>query len=736
MEKADGERSRADGSRMEKADGERSRAADARSDGAGGERSRAADARSDGAGGARSHADGGRMEKAAPGGEVARTKAPAALENVAGSTTTEGLPVAPSLGPSLAAEELGAQPSLFGARALRVCGLAVLVAAAAGVVARVLVSLIDFFTNLAFYGRLSLAPASPADNHLGAAVLVVPIVGGLVVGVMARYGSPAIRGHGIPEAMERVLEHESRIPARMTFLKPLSAAIAIGTGGPFGAEGPIIATGGALGSLVGQLGHMSPKERRALLAAGAAAGMAATFGSPVSAVLLAIELLLFELSPRSLVPVALAAATATAVRIALVGAAPVFPMPLIVAPSSAALATYVLIGAVVGVASVYVTRAVYAIEEAFEKLPVHWMWWPAIGALAVGAVGYFQPHALGVGYDNIERIVDGQLAARALFFLCAMKLVAWSISLGSGTSGGTLAPLFTIGGGLGALLGMGAAALAPQLGVDPRVAGLVGMAAMFAGASRALLASVVFAFETTRQPMGLLPLLGGCASAYLISCVLMRHSIMTRKIAERGVRVPTELASDVLDRENVGEYASRDVVTLRADQTLAAAREWLASKAAGSTHQGFPVVDASGAVLGVLTRRDLTEAAATESARGGAARTDAAKDESVRSEAARSKAALPDAARSKAAEAIVLADLIRRAPILAFEDTSLREAALTMAREDIGRLPVVVRGTKGPVVGMLTRSDVLRAQLRNLEEERVQSAVLLRGREREAPATT
>lgn len=596
-------------------------------------------------------------------------------------STADSLPVAPSLGPALAAEDLAARPAPVGRRTLRLCALAILVAVLAGFVSRVLVGLIDLVTNLAFFGRLSVAPASPAAASGGLHILLIPVAGGLLVGLMARYGSPAIRGHGIPEAMERVLEHQSRIPARVTFLKPLSAAIAIGTGGPFGAEGPIIATGGALGSLFGQLARLSARERRALLAAGAAAGMAATFGSPVSAVLLAVELLLFELSPRSLVPVALAASAATAVRILLLGAHPVFPMPVIGAPPPAAVAVYVALGAAVGVASVGATRIVYKIEELFERLPVHWMWWPAIGAIAVGVVGYFEPHALGVGYDNIERIVQGHLALRAMFFLCLLKFVAWAIALGSGTSGGTLAPLFTVGGGLGALLGAGVAAAFPSLGVDPHVAALVGMAAMFAGASRALLASVVFAFETTWQPMGLLPLLGGCAAAYLISCVMMKHSIMTLKIAQRGVRVPTEYTFDVLDRATAGAFASRNTVTLPAGRTLAAARDWLESREEGHGHQGFPIVDREGAVVGVLTRRDF-------------ARTDVPPD-------------------------TPLGDLVKRPPILVFEDTSLRDAVETMAREDIGRLPVVARGTSGPVTGMLTRSDVLRVHTERLEEERV-----------------
>jgi len=446
-------------------------------------------------------------------------------------------------------------------RTIILCLIAVAIGGVAVVVARVLVALISFFTNLSFYGHLSLAEASPVGNTLGLGVILVPVIGALVIGVMARYGSGAIRGHGIPEAMEQILLNESNISPRITILKPLSAAISIGTGGPFGAEGPIIATGGALGSLIGQLLHTTPDERKVLLAAGAAAGMSAIFGSPVSAVLLAIELLLFEYRPRSLIPVALASAVATGIRVTYAGTAGVFAMPAIAQPSGEALASYVVIGAIVGLLAVFVTKALYYIEEGFERLPVHWMWWPALGAVAVGVIGYFEPHTLGVGYDNIRDILSGTIVGPALVSLVVLKYLSWSIALGSGTSGGTLAPLFTIGGGLGALIGAGTAALFPSLGVDPRIAALVGMAAMFAGASRALLMSVVFAFETTRQPIGLLPLLGGCSAAYLISSLTMRYTIMTEKLARRGTYVPTEYVA-----VHPSELAQRDAAAVRSRQ--------------------------------------------------------------------------------------------------------------------------------------------------------------------------
>jgi H+/Cl- antiporter ClcA len=425
-------------------------------------------------------------------------------------------------------------------RTVVLCALAVPLAAVAVAVAHMFIQILALFTNLAFFGRVSVADNSPWQNALGAWVIAVPVVGALIVGVMARYGSGAIRGHGIPEAMEQILTNESKISPKVTILKPLSAAVAIGTGGPFGAEGPIIATGGALGSLLGQLLHTTADERKTLLAAGAAAGMTAIFGTPVAAVLIAIELLLFEYRPRSIIPVAFAAATAAGLRIASFGTTALFPIPSIQQPSGEALSVYIGVGAIVGLAAVFVTRILYYIEELFEMLPVHWMWWPAIGALAVGIIGYIEPRTLGVGYSNIQDILAGHMVGTFLMMFVILKFLSWSIALGSGTSGGTLAPLFTIGGGLGALIGTVIAHAFPLLGVDPRIAALVGMAAIFAGASRALLTSVVFAFETTRQPIGLLPLLGGCSAAFMISSLMMRYTIMTEKLARRGTYVPTE----------------------------------------------------------------------------------------------------------------------------------------------------------------------------------------------------
>jgi H+/Cl- antiporter ClcA/CBS domain-containing protein len=575
------------------------------------------------------------------------------------------------MGPALASVQAPHETVTVGPRVVLISAIAVAIALAAGVIAVVLTRLIGLVTNLAYYGRYSTDFSAPSIERLGAWSALVPVAGAIVVGLMARYGSAAIRGHGIPEVMERVLHGKSRISPKVMFLKPLSAAIAIGTGGPFGAEGPIIATGGALGSLVGQVFHVTADERKTLLAAGAAAGMTATFGSPVSAVLLAVELLLFEYRARSIVPVALASAAATAVRIAMVGSEPVFTLPDIAQPGWEALGFYLVVGILIGLASVAITRIVYRMEDVFAKLPIHWMWWPALGAIVVGVIGLVEPRTLGVGYTNIDAILSGGVLGGALLMLVVLKFVSWSVYLGSGTSGGTLAPLFTIGGGLGALLGAAAIALKPSMGVDPHVAALVGMASIFAGASHALLASVIFAFETTRQPLGLLPLLAGCTAAYLTSHLLMRHSIMTEKLARRGTRVRTEYSVDFLSQVRVDSVMSEEVVTLRGEETIDQVRAKLKAGGAGLTHQGFPVLDAHGQLLGVVTRRDIYAA-------------EHAREAPVRS-------------------------IIRRSPAVAFPDNTLREAADHMVRERVGRLPVVDREHPRRVVGIVSRSDLLAA---------------------------
>ncbi|HXE20832.1 MAG TPA: chloride channel protein [Rhodoferax sp.] len=604
--------------------------------------------------------------------------------------STDALPVAPALGVSLDAAQMPRESTLVTHRILLISALALILGAVAAWVAQVLMLLINLITDICFYGRVSdvLGPGarhgsfvlSPADNHLGAWVILLPAIGGLVAGIMARWGSRAIQGHGIPEAMEQILTNESKIPARITWLKPLSAAFTIGTGGPFGAEGPIISTGGALGSLIGQLLRVTANERKVLLAAGAAAGMAAVFGAPLAALVLAVELLLFELRPSSLIPVALATVTAVGVRYATYGAAPVFPMPDVAEPGGWALASYVVVGGIVGFASVWVTKAVYGVEDLFEKLPIHWMWWPALGALVAGVIGWIEPRTLGVGYDNIDALVQGHFGVLLLFTFGTLKFVSWVISLGSGTSGGTLAPLFMIGGSLGALLGSGVNELLPWFHVDIRIAALVGMAAIFSGSSRAFLTAIVFSFETTRQAACLLPLLGGCTAAYLISALLMRNTIMTEKIARRGVRVPSEYAADYLDQVTVGKMCSREVYSLRANQTLEEVRRWLNEGSPQSQHYGFPVMDEAGQVKGLVTLRALLN--------------------------------------PKSQGTLTIGELVTHTPVMVNEDHSLRAAADLMAAQGVGRLMVITQSVPHKLIGMLTRGDIIAAHGKRLREAR------------------
>jgi CIC family chloride channel protein len=521
-------------------------------------------------------------------------------------TNISAIPVSPSLNNTFANTDnaLPESPQLSG-RVFFLSLQAVVNAIVIGVIAKGLVLLIQLITNIAFYKQFSFQPSSPAGNHWGWMVVFVPIIGSIIVGIIARFGSAAIRGHGIPEAMENIIVNQSKIPPAITFLKPLSAAISIGTGGPFGAEGPIIATGGAFGSVAGQVMHISASERKIMLAAGACAGMAAIFGSPLAAVLLAIELLLFEFSPRSIIPVALACATGAAMHLVFFDSEPVFNMPEIPLPSGTALATYVVMGAVIGVIASLVSKSVYWVEDMFEKLPIHWMWWPAIGAIAVGVVGYFAPHTMGVGYDNIATLLTGNVPLAFLLSLCFLKYLSWVISLGSGTSGGTLAPLFTIGGAFGALLGLGVLSILPGTHINIATAALIGMAAMFAGSSRAILTSIVFALETTGQLHGLLPLLGACTAAYFVSFFLLKGSIMTEKILRRGVRTPDAYTPDVLQNVNAEDVMEDNPVVICADNSIEELRTWSKENIEKSSQRFFVIADEEENFMGYLQREKL-----------------------------------------------------------------------------------------------------------------------------------
>lgn len=542
-----------------------------------------------------------------------------------------------------------------------------------GFIAKVLVALISLITNLSFYGKFSIEESSPAGNHHGWWVILIPVIGGLLVGIMARIGSSAIRGHGIPEAMEQVLTNKSRIKPIITLLKPLSAAISIGTGGPFGAEGPIISTGGAFGSLTGQIMHISPNERKIMLTAGATAGMAAIFGTPVAAVLLAIELLLFEFSPRSIIPVALGCATGAAMHYALFSDAPVFSMPSIPPAGTEAMICYVGMGAVIGLIAAFVTKSVYFIEDMFEKLPVHWMWWPAIGSLAVGITGYFAPYTMGVGYSNISQLLSGSISIQLILGLCFLKFISWSISLGSGTSGGTLAPLLTIGGATGLGLGFIIASLFPQVNISLPTCALIGMAAMFAGSARALLTSIVFAFETTLQPHGLLPLLGACTASYFVSFFMMKSSIMTEKINRRGVQTPDAYEPDILRELVVEEVMDKNIPAVTANERI---REVLENSKIQNGY-GAIIFNNEDKVSGAINLKDLYEGIL--------------KGHTTISE-------------------------LKYEEVYVFPASTLLAAITLMEEHKLDLLPVVSRQNKGKVAGIITKHLILSAYRRRRDD--------------------
>jgi len=477
-------------------------------------------------------------------------------------------------------------------RVLVIAGIAIIVATAGVAAGVVLLKLIRLATNLAYFGQFSFGELKLGDSPLGLWAVLVPVAGALIVGLMARYGSEKIRGHGIPEAIEAILLGRSRLDVKVAILKPLSSAVVIGTGGPFGAEGPIIMTGGAVGSLIAQLLPVSDNERKTLLVAGAAAGMTTVFGTPIAAIMLAVELLLFEWSPRSFIPVAVAAVVAAVERNALHMASPIFPFAGIAGVSLGGLGGWVLIGLLSGLLSALLTQLVYACEDGFMRLPIHWMWWPLLGGLVVGIGGLIEPQALGVGYANIAAMLDGDVLPKAALALLLVKAIIWSVSLGSGTSGGVLAPLLIMGGAMGTAL----AGYMPD--GTPGFWALLAMAAVMGGTMRSPLTATFFAVELTGNTHVLLPLIAACGTAHAVTILLMKRSILTEKIARRGHHIVREYRVDPFALARVHEVMTREVETVPASMTLHGAAGFLASPT--TTHPSFPVVNEDGQVLGVI----------------------------------------------------------------------------------------------------------------------------------------
>jgi CIC family chloride channel protein len=490
--------------------------------------------------------------------------------------------------------------------------IALVIGMGATLLAALLLRLIALSTNIFYYHRLSFSGASPAGSPLGRWIVIVPVIGGLVVGIMARFGSDKIRGHGIPEAIEAILLNRARVDPKIAFLKPLSAAVAIGSGGPFGAEGPIIMTGGAFGSLIAQWFRLTDAERTTLLAAGAAAGMSATFATPVAAMLLAVELLLFEFRPRSLVPVAIATSTAAILRTSLLGFGPLFPMPEVTNAHRISFAiASVLLGAIVGLVAVCMSRMMYAFEDLFERLPLHWMWWPSIGGIGIGVGGLVFPRGLGVGYDNIAELLHGNAPVTLILGILVAKALMWAFSLGSGTSGGVLAPLLMIGGAVGSL----GAYLYHASPDTSALWALIGMGSMLAGALGVPMTAILFSLELTHCLPALLPLTLSCVVSYLVTALLMPRSILTEKLSRRGYHLTREYGIDPLEivivrdlMSPIYEAAISDEkyalpeLFIFSDSTCRSAAELMATE--GIDH--LPVIDrATRQINGRITLQDL-----------------------------------------------------------------------------------------------------------------------------------
>jgi len=579
-------------------------------------------------------------------------------------------------------------------RLVMISFLAAAIGLLAGGIAFLLYKLIGLFTNIAFYGHFSAVFLSARHNHLGLWVIPIPVIGGLIVGIMAKYGSSKIKGHGIPEAMEAVLVNRSRIEPRVAILKPISAAIAIGTGGPFGAEGPIIQTGGAVGSLIGQVLHTTASERKVLLACGAAAGMSATFNTPIAGVILAIELLLFEFKSRSFIPLVIASTLATAVHMQLLGAGPMFRVSSMDFDVPRGLPFYLLLGGLCGLAAVGFTRLLYWTEDLFEKLPIDEVWWPAIGALGLGIIGYFVPRVLGVGYDTIGDILNANLALGLLVVVMLAKSVALVVSLGSGTSGGLLAPMFMSSAAMGGAFAMVLNKIIPSAHLSPGAFALVAMGAVFGAASRATFSFIIFAFEITRDYNSVLPLMLVSVIADGIAMLLMPSaSIMTEKLRRRGLRIPHEYEADVLYHMTVSQTMDKDVPSIPAAMKIGDLAERIARGEPQVTgHHAMIVFDQQGKLAGVITRGDIMRALDKDPSGG-----------------------------------MTVHEAGSQNVVVTYPDEGLQEASEKMLRHNIGRLPVVDRNDEKNVVGYLGRPGIMAARLHRFNDEYVREAGWFKG---------
>jgi CIC family chloride channel protein len=572
-------------------------------------------------------------------------------------------------------------------RILYVSVLAAGLGSVSAVAAWALLEMIALFTNLFYFHRWSFVAHDPWQSGVHWWSPLMPVLGGLLVGLIARYLSPRVRGHGMPEAIETIVFGGGKVQPRVAILKPVATAIAIGSGGPFGAEGPVIITGGAIGSVLGQLLPMTGSERTVLMVAGASAGMAATFNCPMSATLLAVEILLFEWRPRSLVPVAIACVTASAVRRLLLGPQPLLHMEPTGAPIyHSAILCALILGIVAAFVAAGLSKAVHFSEAMFAKLPIHWMWWPAIGGLGIGLGGLVFPKALGVGYSTVQEMITGDTAWKLLAGILVIKSLIWVFSLGSNTAGSILAPLLMIGGALGAVMGH----LAPVMPQGAWV--LVGMASVLTGAIGCPLTSAMLALELTHNGGLMLPVLLASVAAYAVSVLVMPRSMLTESLSQRGLHLSREFGVDPLETMLASQAMHTSVFALNDDATRKDAFDWLSKmeerggEAWSHWQRVFPLVDAEERLTGLLTRSQMMTAAK----------------------------------QADLSQPLVLSG--STTPTTVSPRNTLRECAAMMAETKLTSFPVV--NGEGKLVGVITIDDLLKGRSEQAHRESDRERVL------------
>ncbi len=591
---------------------------------------------------------------------------------------------------------------------------------AGGAIAFLLYHMIGFITNVLFYQHYSLTPATfdflnPYEAPIlntpwRFLVIVIPAFGGLIVSIMTKYGSKKISGHGEPETIEAILTNRSRIQPEVGILKPVSAGVTIGTGGPFGAEGPIIQTGGAVGSVLGQYLNVTTAERKIMLASGAGAGMAAILGTPFAAILFGIELLLFEFRARSLIPVAIASAIGGIMHYMFIDNKPLFAVTTSVGfgldYGLYGLPLVAVLGVLCGVVGSVLTKSLYRLEDLFKKVPVNEFLIPPLGGAIVGVIGFVDPSILGTGYTLIASILNTQYAANlavgaALFLLAllVLKALAWTVALSTGSSGGTLAPVFMMGGAFGAMVGLVFQAAFPGLGLTASACAVIGMVAVFAAGSRATLASIAFGAEVTgiytagtigtpTFVSALVPLAVGCVVSDAVAMYLIGdETMMTGKLTRKGIRVKQEYEANLLDMILVAEVMTKTPHSVPATMPATELRTLMADIERPEYHmRSFPVVDDKGKVIAVVTRTDLFR--------------------------------MRDELEGKS-----VLDVGTKAPVLVNPDDTIYTALQRMVWRHVGHLPVVDDDT-GKLVGYLSRGDIHTAWKRKLSEEGVREGRL------------